>query len=105
MTCFSPARGSALTPLGELQSESLVMLAALATLLGAARSGADWYGSPLVAVTLDPDSTLSPMTTWCQLGVGGRRRVGSSRRWRGRIVARRRRWGVGDSAPDDRARG
>jgi hypothetical protein len=81
--------------------------------LSAAQSGADLYGPPLVAIALDPDSTLSPVTTWCQLRIGRWRRVSRpGRGWRitggrGRIVTRRGRWrrAVGYGATDNRAHG
>ena len=49
----------------------------------AARLRAHRYGSPLIAVAVDPDALVSPMTTWCQLSIGRRPRISrSGRRWR-----------------------
>jgi len=78
----------------------------------ATRLGAHRYGSPLIAVAVDPDAFVSPMTTWCQLSIGRRPRISrSGRRWRiasgwGWIIPRRwRRRTVRYRATNDRARG
>jgi hypothetical protein len=78
----------------------------------ATRLRAHRYGSPLIAVAVDPDALVSPMTTWCQLSIGRQPRISrSGRRWMiargwGWIIPRRwRRRTVRYRATNDRARG
>ena len=78
----------------------------------ATRLRAHRYGSPLIAVAVDPDALVSPMTTWCQLSIGRWPRISrSGRRWGiasgwGWIIPRRwRRRTVRYRATNDRARG
>jgi hypothetical protein len=70
------------------------------------------YGAPLIAVAVDPDALVSPMTTWCQLSISRRTRISRSGRRRriaggwGRIITRWwRRRTARYRAPNDRARG